>query len=76
MFRKGVTETSPEGDSWIHVGTSEKCEVSQISVGPTGLVWAVTWAGYALVRTHVTRENSMGMKLLIYVYYLILFFNI
>lgn len=60
MFRKGVTQNSPEGESWIHIAAPEKCEGSQISVGPTGLVWAVTWGGEALVRTGVTRENAMG----------------
>lgn len=60
MFRKGVSQTSPEGECWIHVSVPERCEGSQISVGPTGLVWAVTWTGETLIRTGVTRENAMG----------------
>ena len=34
--------------------------MSQISVGPTGLVWAVTWHGKALVRLGVTRLDPFG----------------
>lgn len=51
---------SPEGTGWLHITTPEKCEVSQISVGPTGLVWAVTWHGKALVRLGVTRIDPFG----------------
>lgn len=33
----------------------------QITVGMTGLVWAVLMIGKAIVRTGVTREYPMGM---------------
>lgn len=64
LFRYGVTETSPEGSGWVPIKTPDKEEVNQISVGRTGLVWAVTWSGTALARVGVTRENIMGEILL------------
>ncbi|XP_054724714.1 tectonin beta-propeller repeat-containing protein 1-like [Uloborus diversus] len=59
-FRYGVTQNSPEGSGWVPINTPEKCEISQVSVGPTGLIWTTTWDGSALVRAGVTRENIMG----------------
>ena len=47
---------------WLHIPTPDKSEVSQISVGPTGLVWAVTWHGKALVRLGVTRIDPCGIS--------------
>ena len=44
----------------IKVIFQDKCEVSQISIGPTGLVWAVTWHGRALVRLGITRLDPTG----------------
>ena len=35
---------------WLHVPAPDGQEASQVSVGPTGLTWAVTWQGNALVR--------------------------
>ena len=58
--RQGVTSTCPEGSGWLHIPVPDKCEVNQISVGPSGLVWAVTWHGKALVRTGVTRLEPNG----------------
>ena len=58
--RQGVTNTCPEGSGWLPIPIPEKCEVNQISVGPTGLVWAITWHGKALVRTGVTRLEPYG----------------
>ena len=37
-----------------------RSEVSQVSVGPTGMTWAVTWHGKALVRLGVTRLDPTG----------------
>ena len=51
FFRQGVNGNNPEGSGWLHIPTPETSEASQISIGPTGLVWAVTWQGKALVRT-------------------------
>ena len=59
--RHGVTIACPEGSGWLHIPIPDKCEVSQINVGPTGLVWAVTWHGKALVRTGVTRLDPNGV---------------
>ena len=59
--RQGVTIACPEGLGWLHIPIPDKCEVSQINVGPTGLVWAVTWHGKALVRTGVTRLEPNGV---------------
>ena len=64
--RQGVTNSCPEGSGWLHIPVPDKCEVNQISVGPTGLVWAVTWHGKALVRTGITRlePNGVGWSIL------------
>lgn len=59
-IRQRVTSISPEGSGWLHIPTPDKCEVSQISIGPTGLVWAVTWHGKALVRHGITRLDPCG----------------
>lgn len=34
--------------------------VINIACGPTGLVWAITWDGHAMVRTHVSRDAVYG----------------
>lgn len=60
MFRTGVSTTAPEGLRWTSITVPPGCEVNQISIGPTGLVWAVLWNGRALVRAGVTRENPTG----------------
>ncbi|PSN51886.1 Tectonin beta-propeller repeat-containing protein [Blattella germanica] len=66
MFRTGVSTTAPEGLRWTSITVPPGCEVNQISVGPTGLVWAVLWNGRALVRAGVTRDSPtvVGLKLL------------
>lgn len=61
MFRVGTSTTCPEGQRWSAIKLANGYEVSQISVGMTGLVWAVLMNGKALVRTGITRENPMGM---------------
>ncbi|XP_031840486.2 tectonin beta-propeller repeat-containing peroxin 23 isoform X3 [Nomia melanderi] len=60
MFRVGTSTTCPEGQRWSAIKLANGFEVCQISVGMTGLVWAVLMVGKALVRTGVTRENPMG----------------
>lgn len=60
VFRCGVSVTSPEGLRWTIVKTPQGCEVSQVSVGSTGLVWCSLYNGRALVRSGVTRDNLMG----------------
>ena len=58
MYRSGVSTTSPEGRKWIPIST--ECEVSQISVGASGMVWACCHNGRALVRSGVSRDNVQG----------------
>lgn len=60
MFRVGTSTTCPEGQRWSSIKLANGYEVCQISVGVTGLVWAVLMVGKALVRTGVTRDNPMG----------------
>ncbi|XP_074030994.1 tectonin beta-propeller repeat-containing peroxin 23 [Leptinotarsa decemlineata] len=60
MFRTCVSTKSPEGARWNHIQTPTNCEVNQISVGPTGLLWASLLDGRALVRIGVTRDNLQG----------------
>ena len=42
------------------VPTAEGWEVLSVSVGPSALLWAVTWAGTAIVRLGVTWQTLMG----------------
>lgn len=58
FFRSGVSTTSPEGRKWIPIST--ECEISQVSVGSSGLVWATCHNGRGLVRSGVTRDNPQG----------------
>uniref|UniRef100_T1J1H8 PCI domain-containing protein n=1 Tax=Strigamia maritima TaxID=126957 RepID=T1J1H8_STRMM len=60
MFRQGVTRDRPEGNGWIHVEGPDGSDVSNLSVGPTGLVWALNWDGGAYARTGVTRHKVTG----------------
>lgn len=60
MLRTGVSTTSPEGLRWTAISTPSGCEVSQISVGATGLVWAVLYNGRVIVRSGVTKDIPTG----------------
>lgn len=60
MFRTGVTTKSPEGAKWTLITVPLGCEVNQLDVGSTGLVWAALLDGRALVRIGVTRESLNG----------------
>lgn len=60
MFRSNVSTRSPEGLKWNLVSTPLGCEVNQLNVGPTGLVWASLLDGRALVRIGVTRDYLSG----------------
>lgn len=60
MFRVGTSTTCPEGQRWSCIKLGNGYEVCQISVGVSGLVWAVLTVGKALIRTGVTRDNPMG----------------
>jgi tectonin beta-propeller repeat-containing protein 1 len=59
--RWGITHDTPEGTEWANVPTLENGqEVTSISVGPTGLVWAITYDGHALVRIGTNWETPLG----------------
>lgn len=60
MYRTGVCTSLPEGSRWTHIQTPNGCEVNQLSVGPTGLVWAALLDGRGLVRIGLSRENLQG----------------
>lgn len=60
MFRGGVSMSAPEGLRWTAISTPVGSELAQLSVGPTGLVWAVLYNGRAIVRSGVTRDNLAG----------------
>lgn len=62
MSRTGVSATSPEGLRWVAINTPSSCEVSQISVGSTGLVWGVLPNGRSIVRSGVTRDALTGVS--------------
>ncbi len=57
-----MNRLSPEGETWIELKSSEEgdSELLSVSVGPAGLIWAVTWSGDALGRTGVTHQHIMG----------------
>lgn len=60
-LRQGVRLSQcPEGTGWLHVPLPERCQACRIGVGPTGLVWALTWHGKALIRLGVTRLQPSG----------------
>ena len=50
---------NPEGVSWQEVD-NEGRECTQISLGPSCLLWAVTWDGEVMVRLGITRDNPIG----------------
>ncbi|XP_017786159.1 PREDICTED: tectonin beta-propeller repeat-containing protein [Nicrophorus vespilloides] len=60
MFRTGVSTRSPEGAKWTLVSVPVGCEINQLSIGSSGLVWASLLDGRALVRIGVTRDNFSG----------------
>ncbi|KAH7944516.1 hypothetical protein HPB52_020710 [Rhipicephalus sanguineus] len=62
FFRENVTRLCPEGTSWTPVPVPQNSEVSQVSVGRTGLTWAVAWNGNALVRLGVSRYSYIGTE--------------
>ena len=57
--RTGVCRDCPEGVDWQHIPCQDM-GVINIACGPTGLVWAITWDGHAMVRTHVSRDAVYG----------------
>lgn len=61
--RIGINHKHPEGVGWREVSLPEKVGILQVSVSPTGIVWAVTHDGTGLVRTQVSREYPLGKKI-------------
>ena len=59
VYRSGVSEKCPEGEKWIEID-SPQVSITQLSVGQSGVVWAVTWAGAAVVRVGVTYYQPTG----------------
>ncbi len=58
--RIGVTRKCPEGLAWKNIDTPDDKAVVQLSVGPTGIVWAITWDGFCAARVGVSRDNPVG----------------
>lgn len=52
----------PEGKSWVNVKLPEDVKGGQISVGPTGMVWLVTWQGTLYLRTGISKFQLWGNK--------------
>ena len=69
-FRRNVCRLRPEGTNWQYVPIDllfdqedeqhSTEELTQISAGPSGLLWALTSAGRCIVRLGVTRRNLLG----------------
>ncbi|XP_041363457.1 tectonin beta-propeller repeat-containing protein 1-like isoform X2 [Gigantopelta aegis] len=57
--RTNVTRDCPEGEDWQRLNTDTLGAVD-ISVGPTGQVWTVTWDGLAIVRLGINSEHVYG----------------
>lgn len=68
-MRSGVSRDCPEGKEWCHINTNGQ-SIINISVGPTGRVWAVTWDGTAYVRIGLSRDCIYGN----YFFYMLLQF--
>ena len=62
LYRTGISSICPDGKSWETVELPEEVRVGQISVGPTGMVWVITWKGTLLLRTGVSKFRHMGEK--------------
>ena len=61
LYRDGIVQTCPEGTQWIRVEGCEDLNLTQISVGPSGLLWAIQWDGTALIRVGITHQNPIGL---------------
>ncbi|XP_070581282.1 tectonin beta-propeller repeat-containing protein 1-like isoform X2 [Ptychodera flava] len=60
FVRKGIHNKCPEGTHWQEVYTDDDREVTQISVGPKGSVWAVLWDGMVAVRNGYSHDHPIG----------------
>lgn len=61
-MRLGVNAECPEGRTWrsMSVDLCGGTGVTEVSVGPCGQVWLITWDGQTLVRTDVSCETPYG----------------
>ena len=64
LYRDGIAQSCPEGTRWIRIEGCEDFNLTQVSVGPSGLLWAIQWDGTPLVRIGITHENPIGVYLL------------
>ena len=55
-----MTWNSPEGTDWIQMDHCEELNFTQVSVGPSGLLWVLQWDGIALARLGISHQNPMG----------------
>ncbi|XP_033117761.1 tectonin beta-propeller repeat-containing protein 1-like isoform X2 [Anneissia japonica] len=58
--RHGVNKKCPEGVKWVEIPIKDGKGMVQISAGPTGIVWGVTWDGVSVVRIGVSRDHPFG----------------
>ena len=62
LHRSGVHHFCPEGVCWEEIPIDDVgTEVLSLSVGTSGLVWAVTWSGDLLIRVGVDMQNVKGI---------------
>ena len=59
FFRAGISRTCLEGFSWKEIKIAD-FNVVQISVGPCGSFWGVTWDGEAVHRKGIDHSNPSG----------------
>jgi tectonin beta-propeller repeat-containing protein 1 len=62
LYRQGINSVCPEGSDWVTVTLPEEVKAGQISVGPTGMVWMITWQGSLYLRTGISKFQPTGLK--------------
>ena len=60
LYRQGITVVCPEGTSWVTITLPDDVKAGQISVGPTGMVWMITWQGDLYMRTGISKFQPTG----------------
>ena len=60
LYRKGINSACPEGDCWVKIDLPDEVQAGQISVGPTGMVWMITWQGGLYLRTGISKFQPTG----------------
>ena len=59
-FRKNVSHSNLEGDSWLYVNLPQTFEAFNCSCSPNGSLWVIDDQGEALMRTGISREVPHG----------------